>query len=103
MLSFVQESLPVRVVFGAGRRAQLREEVERLGIRRALLITTPSKRAMAEAMAEQLGERAAGVFDQVAMHVPIEVAKAGRAEARRLGADGCIALGGGSAIGLAKA
>ena len=103
MLSFVQEGLPVRVVFGAGRRRQLRDEVVHLGIERALLITTPSKRAMAEAMAAQIGERAAGVFDRVAMHVPIEVAKAGRAEARRLGADGCIALGGGSAIGLAKA
>jgi maleylacetate reductase len=103
MLSFVQEGLPVRVVFGAGRRGQLRDEVLRLGIERALLITTPSKRAMAEAMAEQLGERAAGVFDRVVMHVPIEVAKAGRAEAKRLGVDGCVALGGGSAIGLAKA
>jgi len=99
----VQEGLPVRVVFGAGRRRQLRDEVAHLGIERALLITTPSKRAMAEAMAAEIGERAAGVFDRVAMHVPIEVSKAGRAEVQRLGADGCIALGGGSAIGLAKA
>jgi maleylacetate reductase len=103
MLSFVQDGLPVRVVFGAGRRAQLRDEVQRLGIERALLITTPSKRAMADAMAAELGDRAAGVFDQVVMHVPIEIAMAGRAEAKRLRADGCIALGGGSAIGLAKA
>jgi maleylacetate reductase len=103
MLSFVQESLPVRVVFGAGRRAQLRDEVQRLGIERALLITTPSKRAMADAMAAELGDRAAGVFDRVVMHVPIEIAQAGRAEAKRLRADGCIALGGGSAVGLAKA
>jgi maleylacetate reductase len=102
-LSFVQEGLPVRVVFGAGRRRQLGDEVARLSVERALLITTPSKRAMAEAMAAQLGGRAAGVFDRVAMHVPIEVAQAGRAEALRLGADACIALGGGSAIGLAKA
>ncbi len=103
MLSFVQDGLPVRVVFGAGRRGQLGEEVERLGIGRALLITTPSKRPMAEALAAQLGARAAGVSDRVVMHVPIETARAGRAEALRLGADGCIALGGGSAIGLAKA
>jgi len=103
MLSFVQDGLPVRVVFGAGRREQLPAEVERLAIERALLITTPSQRATAEAMADDLGERAAGVFDRVVMHVPIEVAKEGRAEAARVGADGCIALGGGSAIGLAKA
>jgi maleylacetate reductase len=103
MLSFVQEGLPVRVVFGAGCRGQLGDEVQRLGIERALLITTPSKRAMAEAMAAQLGGRCAGEFDRVVMHVPIEIARAGRAEARRVRADGCIALGGGSAIGLAKA
>ena len=103
MLSFVHEGSPVRVVFGAGRRQQLPDEVERLGIERALLITTPSQRAEAEALAERLGSRAAGVFDRVVMHVPIEVAKAGRAEAKRIRADGCVALGGGSAIGLAKA
>ncbi|MGH8721572.1 MAG: maleylacetate reductase, partial [Burkholderiales bacterium] len=63
MLSFVQDGLPVRVVFGAGRRRELRDEVQRLRIERALLITTPSKRAMAEALAAQLGDRSAGVFD----------------------------------------
>jgi maleylacetate reductase len=103
MLSFVQEGLPVRVVFGGGRRHQLQGEVERLGIERALLITTQSKRAMAEAMAAELGARAAGLFDRVVMHVPIEAARAGRAEAQQVGADGLIAFGGGSAIGLAKA
>jgi maleylacetate reductase len=102
MLSFVQPGLPVRVVFGAGRRAALPDEVERLGIAHPLLITTPSKRDLADAIAAQL-PGCAGVFDRVVMHVPIEVAREGRAEARRRGADGCVALGGGSAIGLAKA
>jgi maleylacetate reductase len=37
------------------------------------------------------------------MHVPIETAEAARAEARRLDADVCIAVGGGSTTGLAKA
>jgi maleylacetate reductase len=103
MLSFVHEGSPARVVFGAGRRQQLQAEVERLGIERALLITTPSQRGIADVLAAQMGSRAAGVFDQVVMHVPIGVAAAGRAEAKRCRADGCIALGGGSAIGLAKA
>ncbi|MEM7022158.1 MAG: maleylacetate reductase [Pseudomonadota bacterium] len=103
MPSFEQDGLPVRVVFGAGRRRQLRDEVVRLGIRRALLITTPSKRVEAEALRALLRGRTAGLFDGVVMHVPIEVAQAGRAEARRLDADGCVAIGGGSAIGLAKA
>jgi maleylacetate reductase len=37
------------------------------------------------------------------MHVPIEAAEAARAEARRRSADVCVALGGGTPIGLAKA
>ena len=37
------------------------------------------------------------------MHVPLETAEAGRAEAKRLSADCCVAIGGGSTIGLAKA
>lgn len=37
------------------------------------------------------------------MHVPIEVVHRGRDVAAELGADGCVAVGGGSAIGLGKA
>jgi maleylacetate reductase len=37
------------------------------------------------------------------MHVPIETAQAAREEAARLGADACVAVGGGSTTGLAKA
>jgi maleylacetate reductase len=37
------------------------------------------------------------------MHVPIEVARRAREVAADLGADGCVAVGGGSAIGLGKA
>jgi len=51
----------------------------------------------------RLGSRAAGLFDRAVMHVPIETAQAAREEARRLGADCCVAVGGGSTTGLAKA
>jgi maleylacetate reductase len=37
------------------------------------------------------------------MHVPIETARAARDEARRLGADCAVAIGGGSTTGLGKA
>jgi len=37
------------------------------------------------------------------MHVPLETARAARAEAVRLEADCCVAIGGGSTVGLAKA
>ncbi|HWQ13441.1 MAG TPA: maleylacetate reductase, partial [Roseiflexaceae bacterium] len=66
-------------------------------------LCTPGQRAPAEALAALLGPRSAGIYAGAAPHVPLEVAEAARAEARRLEADCCVAVGGGSTIGLAKA
>jgi maleylacetate reductase len=93
-----------RVVFAPGALARVAEEAERLGFARALVIATPGSGARLGArIAEQLGARAAGVHAQAVIHVPVEIARAGVAAARAAGADGLIAAGGGSAIGLAKA
>lgn len=98
----LQLNIP-RVVFGAGSLKQLPAEIERLGATRALVLATPEQRASAERVAAMLGARAAGVFAQAVMHVPIETARAARDEARRLNADCAIAVGGGSTTGLGKA
>jgi maleylacetate reductase len=50
-----------------------------------------------------LGDRAAGLFDRAAMHVPIETAREARELARSMGADCAVAIGGGSTTGLGKA
>ncbi len=67
------------------------------------MLSTPGQRALGERVAALLGARAAGVFAQAAMHVPVETARAARDEARRLGADCAVAIGGGSTTGLGKA
>jgi maleylacetate reductase len=103
MREFVYDSLPGRVVFGVGSLDRLAGEVERLGVAKALVLSTPQQRGQAEDVARRLGDRAAGVYDKAEMHVPVEVAKAARDEAQRLGADACVAVGGGSTIGLGKA
>jgi len=103
MESFIYVASPARVVFGAGALDKLDAEVERLGVRRALVLSTPGQRHSAEDIARRLGARAVGVFAHAAMHVPIENAHAAREETRRLHADGLVAFGGGSTIGLAKA
>ena len=103
MTPFTYAPLASRVVFGAGALAQLGAEIERLGARRALVLSTPEQVASAERVAALLGGRAAGVFAQARMHVPIETARAARAEAERLGADCAVAIGGGSTTGLGKA
>jgi alcohol dehydrogenase class IV len=103
MERFTYDPLPGRVVFGTGALAQLPDEIGHLGVRRVLVLCTPEQRATAEDVAARLGERAAGVYDRAVMHVPIEVAEAARVHAQALGADGYVAVGGGSTIGLGKA
>ena len=103
MTPFVFEARLPRVVFGAGSLARLGAEIEALGARRALVLSTPDQAASAGRIAEMLGARAAGVFAKAVMHVPIESAREARAEAQRLGADCAVAIGGGSTTGLGKA
>ena len=101
-MKFVYETLPTRVVFRPGALDTLAEEVARIGSR-ALVLATPEQRDIAEEAARRLGARAVGIFDRAVMHVPIETANAAAAEAARLGADCCVAIGGGSTTGLGKA
>lgn len=103
MQPFLYQSLPARVVFGEGSVEQLAREVDLLGARRVLVLCTPPQCGLAERAVRILGERAAGVFDQAVMHVPIESAHAARAMAASMGADAFVAIGGGSTIGLGKA
>ena len=103
MLSFVYQILPSRVIFGAGCLDKLPEEIERLGVSKALVLSTLEQRQSGQDLVERLGARAAGLFDRAVMHVPIETAQAAREEAKLLGADCCVAIGGGSTTGLAKA
>ncbi len=103
MKDFVYIGRPARVVFGAGSLGRLGAEIEALGARKALVLSTPEQRGSAERVAALLGPRAAGVFDRAVMHVPIETAREARELAARLGADCAVAIGGGSTIGLGKA
>jgi maleylacetate reductase len=103
MRSFTYSQQPGRVVFGAGALEHLQREIELLGAKRALVLATPEQKAQAEDVAKRLGDRCAGIFAEAVMHVPIEVARAARAEAKRLDADCAVAIGGGSTTGLGKA
>ena len=93
-MEFVYEPIGTRVVFGSGSASKIRAEVERLGIERPFLITR--RRELAS-------DWAASVFDGAAMHVPADVAERARRQASKVHADGLVAIGGGSTIGLAKA
>ncbi|MDN0196443.1 maleylacetate reductase [Streptomyces sp. S.PNR 29] len=103
MKEFVYEAQPMRVVLrpGAARTATA-GEAERLGLRRLLVVSGPRGARAARAVADALGGACAGLHAEARMHVPAEVADRAVEVARAAGADGCVAVGGGSAIGLGK-
>jgi len=103
MKSFVCTLQSARVVFGVGALAELPRELDLLGVRHALVLSTPGHADLAGRAVRLLGDRATGTFSGAAMHVPVAVAREAREAARRLDADCLVAIGGGSTTGLAKA
>ncbi|MBN3789123.1 maleylacetate reductase [Burkholderia sp. Ac-20353] len=102
-MDFIYQARPARVIFGAGSLRHLEREVVELGAERAIVLCTPEQRALALAVVDRLGSRAAGLYDRATMHVPLEIARDARAFASACGADCAIAIGGGSTVGLGKA
>ena len=103
MREFVHDAPASRVVFGAGSRRQVASEVDRLGCSRVLLIAGRHERIPADEVADALGQRLADRIGEVVVHVPVAVADAAADRAIASGADLLVSIGGGSAVGLAKA
>jgi alcohol dehydrogenase class IV len=101
MLQFVYDQPAGRVVFGVGAIERLAGEVFSLHVHRPLIVSTPGRRAEADATARQLGDGAL-VHAEAVMHVPADIARRAVETAARHAADGVVAVGGGSTIGLAK-
>lgn len=101
--SFIYDAQPARILFGAGRLSDIGDELQHLGVRRAFIVCGPGHHNLAQALQARLGALAAGLFDQAAMHTPVDVTLQALAAYEATGADSLVALGGGSAIGLAKA
>ncbi len=103
MEDFVYQAFAARVLFGAGKIAEVPAELDRLGARAAVVVYTNSQRDFAERTVAALGNRFAGTVDGAVMHVPRENANAAILSVREARADSLVAIGGGSAVGLAKA
>jgi maleylacetate reductase len=99
---FEYEARPIRVIFGPGRIAEVGAEAGRLGLSRVMLIADP-RTPGGGTLTDALGDRLALRWDEVAQHVPIDLADRAREAAAANEVDGLISLGGGSATGLAKA
>ncbi|WP_285249481.1 maleylacetate reductase [Pseudarthrobacter sp. fls2-241-R2A-168] len=103
MKDFQYQALPMRVTFGSGSLKSLPDEVRSLGLQRVLVLSTSFQEDLAREVSEQLGELSAGVHPEAEMHVPVESAHRAREVAKAAGADGYVAVGGGSTTGLGKA
>jgi maleylacetate reductase len=101
--AFTYTALPMRVRFGAGALAALPDDVAAVGLERVLVLCSPGHEATGRQVADLIGARAAGVLPVARMHVPIQVVDHAAERVAAAGADGCVTVGGGSAIGLGKA
>lgn len=100
---FVHLQRPMRTVFGAGRRAAVADEVSMLHGERVMLIAAPSSALAADAIAADLGGRVVLRWNEVTQHVPLSLAERARDAAAVAFVDLVVCVGGGSAVGLAKA
>jgi maleylacetate reductase len=103
MTSFSLVQPPVRVSFGAGALERVPEELEDLERKRVMIVAGASADAAAVRLRDQLDRRCVELTIGARQHVPAADADAATRAARSAEADCIVAIGGGSAIGLAKA
>lgn len=101
--SWSLDLLACRILFGAGHISSVADELEQLGARRVLGIADPFLTTVMDRLGNSLGDLLVARIDEVRQHVPLETAEAARSVATRGAVDAVVVVGGGSAIGLAKA
>ena len=99
---FEHENFAQRVRFASGEAAAgVVAEVRRLGSSSLMVIASRSMQPLAFRLTEGCTVRLR--YDEVVMHVPVEVAERARAAALEGSVDAIVSVGGGSTTGLAKA
>jgi alcohol dehydrogenase class IV len=93
------------VYSGAGARDHLAEELERLEVGRALLLTgrTLARGSLIDSVRGAANGRVVATYSEVTTHNPTSSVAAAAEAYRASGADGLVAFGGGSVIDNAKA
>jgi maleylacetate reductase len=101
-MRFVHDTLPQRVAFGSGAAAaNLSREIASLGATRVMLIAAKAESDLADTVAKDAPVVLR--YDDVVMHVPVEVAGRAREAAVAHSVNALVSVGGGSTTGLAKA
>ena len=95
------DAAAARVLLGAGAVGRVAAEVKRLGCTRVVVFNGLPSPETASRIEAQLGRNQLLTFGVSEQHVPWELAE--RAAEAAAAADGLVAVGGGSAVGVAKA
>ena len=103
MQSFLYEVQAARVNFGVGKMKEVSSELNLIGAKRALIISTPGQQRLAVQVSDILGDLCVGIHAKAVQHVPMETVETSLELVRELDIDSLVPVGGGSSIGLAKA
>ena len=99
-----QYNCPTNVLSGSGCLAAAYKEMVNLGCGRALIVTDKGVRdaGLARMVRDSLVDFVAGIFDDVPQDPDLETVDRATEEARRLGADCVVSVGGGSVMDTGK-
>lgn len=103
MKDFIYQSNSEKVVFGTGKRMEAAKELGDEFGSRIMIITTKGRMNAGLEIADLLGDKCIGIHANAKQHVPIESVEELLQVLESKKADSLLSLGGGSAIGLAKA
>lgn len=92
-----------KVIFGCGAFEGVSQELQRLGLASAVLLSTPEQTELVERLQNLLNDKVAGTFKRATMHTPADVTEEATSYVRTVNADCVVAIGGGSTTGLGKA
>lgn len=98
-------SLPVKIVFGSGKRRELGRYIDELGGRRGVLVCSKTlhENGTAQSVAEAAGGRLCAVFSDIRPNPTTDNVNACAELLRKVRADFAVALGGGSPMDCCKA
>lgn len=93
-----------RVIFGPDKVEALGRELDRRGLKRAVVVTgkTLGRSKLLDKVTSALGARCAAVFKGAQQHVPLATVRELVSEIKRVDSDCLISFGGGSPIDTAK-
>lgn len=91
-----------RVIYGPGKVSALKDEMEKRGLKRVIVVTTLGGFPILDRVTGALGPLCASVFTGVVQHVPRSTVDALQKEIERAGADCLVSFGGGSPIDTCK-